>query len=107
MMIYEQIGKKIEELRNSRGISQQVLANILGYESSTAVHLLERGARKISIDKLKVIANYFEVSIDQLLKEDTNQTKTDLLSALRSDPLLDEEDIRQVSNFVEFLKKKN
>ena len=61
--------EKLQELRKSRGLTQEELAESL-YVSRTAVSKWESGRGYPSIDSLKEIANYFSVSIDELLSSE-------------------------------------
>ena len=58
--------EKLQELRKSRGLTQEELAESL-YVSRTAISKWESGKGYPSIDSLKAIANYFSVTIDDLL----------------------------------------
>ena len=58
--------EKLQELRKSRGLTQEELAEAL-YVSRTAVSKWESGRGYPSIDSLKEISAYFSVSIDDLL----------------------------------------
>ena len=58
--------EKLQELRKNRGMTQEELAEIL-YVSRTAISKWESGRGYPSIDSLKGIANYFSVTIDELL----------------------------------------
>lgn len=58
--------EKLQELRKSRGLTQEELAEAL-YVSRTAVSKWESGRGYPSIDSLKDISSYFSVSIDELL----------------------------------------
>lgn len=58
--------EKLQELRRSRGLTQEELAEAL-YVSRTAISKWESGRGYPSIDSLKEISNYFSVSIDDLL----------------------------------------
>lgn len=58
--------EKLQELRKSRGLTQEELAEIL-YVSRTAISKWESGRGLPSIDSLKGIAAFFSVSIDSLL----------------------------------------
>ncbi len=58
--------EKLQELRKSRGLTQEELAEAL-YVSRTAISKWESGRGYPSIDSLKGIANYFSVTIDDLL----------------------------------------
>lgn len=61
-----ELGEKLQELRNSRGLTQEELAEAL-FVSRTAVSKWETGRGYPSIDSLKMISCYFSVSIDSLL----------------------------------------
>ena len=58
--------EKLQELRKSRGLTQEELAEDL-YVSRTAVSKWESGRGYPSIDSLKEISSYFSVTIDDLL----------------------------------------
>ena len=61
-----EFGEKLQELRKSRGLTQEELAEAL-FVSRTAVSKWESGRGYPSIDSLKEIARFFSVSIDDLL----------------------------------------
>ena len=58
--------EKLQELRKTRGLTQEELAQAL-YVSRTAVSKWESGRGYPSIDSLKEISAYFSVTIDELL----------------------------------------
>ena len=58
--------EKLQELRKSRGLTQEELAEYL-YVSRTTISKWESGRGYPSIDSLKEISQYFSVSIDDLL----------------------------------------
>ena len=58
--------EKLQELRKSRGMTQEELAAAL-FVSRTAISKWESGRGYPSIDSLKEISRYFSVSIDDLL----------------------------------------
>ena len=58
--------EKLQELRKSRGLTQEELAEIL-YVSRTAISKWESARGYPSIDSLKEISKYFSVTIDDLL----------------------------------------
>ena len=64
-----EFGEKLQLLRKNRGLTQEELAEAL-FVSRTAVSKWESGRGYPSIDSLKEIANYFSVSIDELLSGD-------------------------------------
>lgn len=61
-----EFNEKIQELRKSRGLTQEELADIL-FVSRAAVSKWESGRGYPSIDSLKDISRFFSVSVDDLL----------------------------------------
>ena len=61
-----EFNEKIQELRKSRGLTQEELAEAL-FVSRTAISKWESGRGYPNIDSLKQISNYFSISIDELL----------------------------------------
>lgn len=57
---------RLRELRNSRKVSQQELADLLGI-SKSSVNMYERGEREPGLDTLEAIADYFNVDMDYLM----------------------------------------
>lgn len=64
-----EFGEKLQELRKSKGMTQEELAEEL-YVSRTAVSKWESGRGLPNIDSLKQLSVYFCVSIDDLLSAD-------------------------------------
>lgn len=63
------IGKNVKKFRELRGISITELANLAGYSSHTPISGLERGVQGISSEKLKIVADILEVSVDELTND--------------------------------------
>ena len=59
-------GEKLQQLRKRRGLTQEELAGAL-FVSRTAVSKWESGRGYPGIDSLRAIAEFFSVSIDELL----------------------------------------
>lgn len=64
-----ELSEKIVLLRNNKSLTQEELASIL-YVSRTAISKWESGLGYPSIDSLKNIATFFEISIDELLSSE-------------------------------------
>jgi transcriptional regulator with XRE-family HTH domain len=60
------LGERVKELRKSKNLLQKQLAEILGLKSDTVIRL-ENGTRRPSLDKLIMLADYFDVSLDYLV----------------------------------------
>ena len=65
------IGDKIKEIRIKNGLSQEQLAKELGYTSKSTITKLETGVNNISVDKLELFAQKFNVVIDELFDDFT------------------------------------
>jgi len=61
-----QIGEKLKELRHSSGVTQDRLAEVLGV-SSQSVSRWELGICYPDLELLPVIANYFDITLDDLV----------------------------------------
>ena len=64
-----EFGEKLQELRKSRTMTQEELAEAL-FVSRTAISKWESGRGYPSIDSLKEISRYFSVTIDELICAD-------------------------------------
>lgn len=61
--------EKLQELRKSRGLTQEELAEKL-YVSRTAISKWESGRGFPSIDSVRAISKFFSVSLDELFSDD-------------------------------------
>lgn len=64
-----ELGEKLQKMRKQKGITQEQLADSL-FVSRAAVSKWESGRGYPNIDSLKAIAQFFGVTIDELLRED-------------------------------------
>lgn len=63
---YVQFGRKIRQLRLQKGISQDSIAHKLGFKSNSYVSDVESGKFIPSDEKMKVLANLFGLSMEQI-----------------------------------------
>lgn len=81
----KEIGERIRKLRKSKGITQDELGVILGNKttgkplSRGQVSNLETGKRNLNIHQIKVLADYFNVSIETLGVESDEIETVDFL----------------------------
>jgi len=64
-----ELNEKLQQLRKAKGLTQEELATAL-YVSRTAISKWESGRGTPNIDSLKGIADFFSVSVDDLLSTD-------------------------------------
>lgn len=100
---YKLIGSKIKEARESAELSQLYLAEKVGFESATAISLIEAGNRKVSIKDLEKIAIILHKDINFFLGK--KEKEIDLRFALRADKNLSKKDEEQILNFINFIKE--
>jgi transcriptional regulator with XRE-family HTH domain len=98
------IGSKIREARESQGLSQLALAEALGYESATAISLIESGSRKLRVEDLEKISNFLHRDIKFFLGQE--EKAPDVKFALRADKDLSQKDKDSILYFIELAKKK-
>ncbi|MFI3262336.1 MAG: DUF4065 domain-containing protein [Rikenellaceae bacterium] len=69
------LGKRIVQLRNINGMSQEELSHIIGVSRPSLVQI-EQGNRNVKVDELKKIANVLNFSMDEIMSDnfsiDTN-----------------------------------
>jgi len=96
-------GQKLRKLRQEKGITQQQLAERLGYVTNSYISDVEKGAFIPSREKLKKIAKAFGVSfkeLDDLLLESRLEQlgikEPELISLFKAIPSLPEKDKRAI-----------
>lgn len=63
----DNIGDRVREARQKRGLSQPALAKLCGYSDKSAICKIEKGGRNFPLDKVEVIARALGVSAEWLL----------------------------------------
>lgn len=99
--------KRLKNLRKEKNLSQKELANLINM-SQTGYSQYERGTRKISLETLKNLASFYNVSVDYLLEltdikdkyEESKINNNSLirLKEIREDRDLLQEDIAKILN---------
>lgn len=57
---------KLKEIRESNNVTQDYMAELLGYKHKSGYSKLENGERKISINQAKIISDFFKRSIEEI-----------------------------------------
>lgn len=77
------LGDKLKKYREAKNITQLEIAEIVGVSSAT-VSKYESGTLEPNIETIKKLSELFEVSIDELLNDDTfDISQIDILAVLR------------------------
>ena len=71
-----QLGEKLYKLRKEKGLSQEALAETIG-TTRQAISKWENGQGYPETEKLLLLSNVFEVSVDFLLKDEKAEKRTD------------------------------
>lgn len=66
IQLYRRVGKKIREVRESKNLSQQALADMCNFEKSN-MSRIEAGKNNLTLKTLEKIANGLGVKIKDLL----------------------------------------
>lgn len=61
------IGAIIRDLREAKGMTQEELANKVGYTSRAAINKIESGTNKLKQEKIKIFADVLECTVSELL----------------------------------------
>lgn len=70
---YTIIGSRIREIRKSKKMTQEKLAELSGVEPSNISHI-ERAATKLSLQTLVSIANALDVTLDEIVYNNLNKS---------------------------------
>ena len=74
----QRFGKKLRILRQKNDVSLRELANQLGFSSHAHLGRIEIGEKKPSAELVLQIARFFDVSTDQLMKDELEIDKNQI-----------------------------
>jgi len=89
-------------IREKRKLRQEDIAAFLGV-SREMVSYYESGARKIPLDTINRLADFFQVELEDLLEEDLDLRKANIAFSFRAGEL-GAEDLQTVSDFRKIVK---
>lgn len=72
---------RFKQLRTERRLSQQNLADQLGF-SKSSVNMYERGEREPGLESMETIADYFNVDLDYLMGRSDIPNRNDWLKSI-------------------------
>jgi len=94
------VGRRIRQRRKQLGLSQDDLAQMLGYRGRTSINKIELGGSDLPIDKVPEIAKALNVSINYLLS-DEGDFIADLAERYKGVAFTEEEKQR-ITQFIDF-----
>lgn len=101
-MIKEEIGKRIRNIRNSKGYSQETFSQVCGLDR-TYIAGVEAGKRNISLENLYKIAQGFNMSLAELCDYEA-PIKKNIILMINGDPFLLQSDKDITSQIAEELE---
>lgn len=85
------LGNKVKSARNNLGISQEELANRIGYKTKGSIARIENGERDLPIDKLKLLAKALNTTPEYLVGWDIEKKSQSITKASRDiEPTIEE-----------------
>ncbi len=105
---YKKIGERLRKLRKYMGLTQEQVASILNV-GRDAILRIEKGDRKIDLQELMNFSKLYNISMDELTREDFNIISSDIIFA-RGFNELSENDKNEIISLIEYkniLKKQN
>lgn len=109
------MGERIKELRTKKGVTQEELGKVIGVTKATIMKYEKGMVENLKRSSIEKLANYLDVTPSYLMclenveqKEKMNDFRFASHNGINIDGL-DENDIEEITRFVEFIrnKKKN
>lgn len=102
--IYKKFGERLKSLRKERNITQTQLADAVGIAQPT-IYKYEKGIRKIPMNVLEKFANYFEISVTELIgaEPDTSENGNPAWINVLKTYELNESEIQELMNYARFI----
>lgn len=100
----EKFNKNLKKARERKGMSQKDVAESIGVAKST-YSLYESGNREPNLQIIKKIADYFNITTDELLGLNVTEPRQTIAAHFDGDEYTEEE-IEEIIQFAEFVKNK-
>lgn len=97
------VGNLIKEARLKKGMTQQELADILGYQSRASVQKIENGSRGVPKDQLAKISKALGIPIVDLLELDETIIKPVAAKIIDKLKELSEEELAKVEEYIDLM----
>lgn len=70
MKLKHRFGKKLKAIRNSRGLTQEQLAELIDVASADVISLYELSKKFPSLDKIEKLTEVFDIDYNELLSDE-------------------------------------
>jgi len=100
------IGSQIKKAREEAGYPQLDLAKALGFDSATAISLIESGERKISAENLEKVADFLHRGVSYFLGREEKVIKLGLTYALRAANDISAADKKTIEKVIDLARQK-
>lgn len=97
------LGKRLKELRELKGLTQQELAGIMNLSQQTIGHY-EVGRAKPDADTLNLLATYFGTTVDYLLGRTNIKQPIETIAAHHDGEDWTPEELEDIEKFKEFVR---
>lgn len=95
------LGKNIRYLRKKRGLSQEDIADKLGYKSYTTIQKWETGVAEPSVLVVRKLADLFGVSLQAITTEDIEARELAAAAGTKQEYYLDPETARMAQELLD------
>lgn len=92
----ENLGKRIQEIRKSKNLTQEKLAEMIGIDTPNLSNI-ERGKRFLSAETLEKIIKSLDVREKDLFDFEHLKSKDDLINSINT--ILNESDIKEIEYY--------
>ena len=99
------IGTRLVELMNDKNINANELANKIGVAPTTLYSMIKRDSSRVDIDLIIKISHALNMTADEFLSGEKTVRTTSLSAHLKSNDFTEEE-IREITNFADYVKQK-
>jgi transcriptional regulator with XRE-family HTH domain len=99
------LGQRIKNRRIELGLTQEELGKMVGYKSRTTVNKVELGISSLNESKILAFAKALNTTPAYIMgwNEPTTKEENELISLINQ---LNEEEIKELSNFVDYIISK-
>ena len=99
------IGARLLEIMEKKNMNANELANRIGVPPTTLYSMIKRDSSRVDIDLIIKIAHALGMTADELLSGEAPEVQHTLAAHLEGEDFTAEE-IKDIENFVEFVKSK-